>query len=252
MGEPPREWDGAKVHISCIGTENISNKLDGARRIIDGVLKILGEGPWGPTVENALLVFGEMPQSELIIGVLRKVNEIDIAIKYFRWLETRTGQPHPPEAYNALLMVMARSRKFDHYFELILEEMSLAGFGPSNSTSLELIASCVKSRRLREAFDIMQMMRKFKFRPAFSAYTTLIGALSNVPLCDLMLTLVHQMQELGYEVGVHLFTTVIRAFARVGRVDAALSLLDEMKSNCFEGDIVLYNVCIDCFGKAGK
>ncbi|KAJ0052260.1 hypothetical protein Pint_01175 [Pistacia integerrima] len=95
-------------------------------------------------------------------------------------------------------------------------------------------------------------MRKFKFRPAFSAYTTLIGALSAVHESDLMFALFHQMQELGYEVDVHLFTTLIRVFAKEGRVDAALSLLDEMKSNSFHVDVVLYNVCIDFFGKAGK
>ncbi|THG05676.1 hypothetical protein TEA_017341 [Camellia sinensis var. sinensis] len=75
---------------------------------------------------------------------------------------------------------------------------------------------------------------------------------SNIPEPDLMLTLFHQMQELGYEMNVQLFTMLICVFAKEGRVDTAFLLLDEMKNNCFDADIVLYNVCIDCFGKVGK
>ena len=118
---------------------------------------------------------------------------------------------------------MARNKKFD-CLEQVLGEMSVAGFGPSNNTCIELVVICVKSQKLREAFDIIQTMRKFKFRPAFSAYTTVIGALSTVFESDLMLTLFHQMQELGYEVSVHLFTKLIHVFAKEGRVDAPLSV----------------------------
>ncbi|KAE8717703.1 3-isopropylmalate dehydratase large subunit [Hibiscus syriacus] len=62
----------------------------------------------------------------------------------------------------------------------VLGEMRVAGFGPSSNTCIELVVSCVKSQKLREAFDIIQTLRRFKFRPPFSAYTTLIGALSAV------------------------------------------------------------------------
>ncbi|KAK8511280.1 hypothetical protein V6N12_033557 [Hibiscus sabdariffa] len=227
------------------------SRIAGVKKEVDDVCGILESGPWGPAIENALSSLNAKLQPGLVIGVLRKLKDVNLAIKYFRWTEMKTEQAHCPEAYNSLLMVMARSKKLD-CLEQVLGEMSVAGFGPSNNTCIELIVSCVKSQKLREAFDIIQMMRKFKFRPAFSAYTTLIGALSAVTESDLMLTLFHQMQEQGYEVSVHLFTTLIRVFAKEGRVDAALSLLDEMKSNTFEADVVLYNVCIDCFGKAGK
>ncbi|KAL7181247.1 hypothetical protein ACSBR1_040175 [Camellia fascicularis] len=206
---------------------------------------------WGPFLEKALHVLDEMPQTELVIGVLKRLKDFDPAMSYFRFVETKTNKAHCLEAYNSLLMVMGRSKKFN-CLDQILEEMSVSRFGPSNSTCFDLVVSCVKSHKLREAFGFIESMRKFKFRPAFSAYTTLIGALSAVPEPNLMLTLFHQMQELGYEVNVQLFTTLIRVFAKEGRVDAALSLLDEMKSNCFDADIVLYNVCIDCFGKTGK
>ncbi|CAL5368539.1 unnamed protein product [Camellia sinensis] len=178
-------------------------------------------------------MFDEMPQTELVIGVLKRLKDFDLTMSYFRFVETKTNKAHCPEAYNLLLMVMDKSKKFD-CLDQILEEMSLSGFGPSNSTCFDLAVSCVKSHKLREVFGLIESMRKFKFRPVFSAYTTLI------------------MQELGYEVNVQLFTTLIRVFAKEGRVDAAISLLDEMKSACFDADIVLYNVFIDCFGKVGK
>ncbi|KAF5961021.1 hypothetical protein HYC85_002230 [Camellia sinensis] len=220
------------------------NGLDKESIILEGC-------SWGPSLENALHVFDEMPQTELVIGVLKRLKDFDLAMSYFRFVETKTNKAHCPEAYNSLLMVMGRSKKFD-CLDQILEEMSLSGFGPSNSTCFDLVVSCAKSHKLREAFGFIESMRKFKFCPAFLAYTIMIGALFAVPELDLMLTLFHQMQELGYEVNVQLFTTLIRVFAKEGRVDAALSLLDKMKSNYFDANIVVYNVCIDGFGKAGK
>ncbi|KAF5939280.1 hypothetical protein HYC85_023539, partial [Camellia sinensis] len=247
----PFDQNSRPISSMEVGSQESLQKSKWVRQGIDSVCQILEGCSWGPSLENALDVFDEMPQTELVIGVLKRLKDFDLATSYFRFVETKTNKAHLPKAYNLLLLVMGRSKKFD-CLDQILEEMSLSGFGPSNSTCFDLVVNCVKSHKLREAFGFIESMRKFKFCPAFSAYTTLIGALSVVPEPDLMLTLFHQMQELGYKVNVQLFTTLIRVFAKEGRVDAALSLLDEMKSNCFDADIVLYNVCIDCFGKAGK
>ncbi|KAI3729384.1 hypothetical protein L6452_18041 [Arctium lappa] len=208
--------------------------FDGKRQRVDSVCQILEGGPWGMSLENALSTCNESAQTDTVIAVLQKLKDVNLAVDYFRWSERKSNQAHCPEAYNSLLMVMARNKKFDQ-IEQVLEEMNLAGFGPSNSTCVELVVSCVKSHKLREAYDLIQLIRRFKFRPAFSAYTTLIGALSTAHEPDLILALFHQMQELGYEVNVHLFTTVIRVCAREGRIDAALSMLDEMRSNSVDG-----------------
>ncbi|KAJ0111813.1 hypothetical protein Patl1_01211 [Pistacia atlantica] len=91
-------------------------------------------------------------------------------------------------------------------------------------------------------------MRKFKFRLAFSAYTTLIGALSAVHESDLMLPLFHQMEELGYEVDAHLFTTLIR----VGKVDIAWKFFHEMKADGLAPDDVTYTSMIGVLCKANR
>ncbi|KAF7816865.1 pentatricopeptide repeat-containing protein [Senna tora] len=252
-GPSSDELMGRVVPLVDGSNQNSSRNLINVRQTVDDVCRVLENNPWGPVIENAPSVFVEKPQLEIVVGVLRRLKDVKKALQYFRWVEGKTEQAHCPEAYNSLLMVMARSRNFD-YLEQILEEMSIAGFGPSNNTCIELVATCIKSQKLREAYGLIETMRKLKFRPAFSAYTTLIGALSasHSRESDLMLSLFHQMQELGYEVTIHLFITLVREFAKEGRVDAALSLLDEMKSNSVSADLVLYNVCIDCFGKVGN
>ena len=87
--------------------------------------------------------------------------------------------------------------------------MSIARFGPSNYACVKLMVACVRSYRSKKAFRIFEVMKKFKFKPTFSTYTTLIDALSTRHDSKLMLTLFHQMQELGYKVNVHLFTTLV-------------------------------------------
>ncbi|KAL7262038.1 hypothetical protein ACSBR1_000426 [Camellia fascicularis] len=244
----PFDQNSRPITSMEVGSQESLRKSEWVRQGIDSVCQILEGCSWGPSLENPLHVFDEMPQTELVIRVLKRLKDFDLAMSYFRFVETKTNKAHCLEAYNSFLMVMGRSKKFD-CLDQILEKMRLSGFGPSNNTCFDLVVSCVKSHKLREAFGFIESMRKFKFRPAFLAYTTLIGALSAVPEPDLMLTLFHQMQELGYEVNVQLFTTLIRVFSKEGRVDAALSLLDEMKNNCFDADIVLYMFVLIALGK---
>ncbi|KAL5707514.1 hypothetical protein ACHQM5_018409 [Ranunculus cassubicifolius] len=217
---------------------------------VDDVCRVLS-GPWGPDLEKELSSLHEEPQVELVNGVLRMLKDVNLAMNYFRWVEKNSGKAHSSVAYDVLLKMMARSKKF-YGFEQIWEEMSIAGYELSDNTCIQLVASCANSGWLKEAFGLIEAMRKFKFRPAFSAYTTLIGSFAGAREPGPSLNLFHQMQEVGYEVNMQLLTTLIRVFAREGQVDAALSLREEMKSHAFEADIVLYNVCIDCFGKAGK
>ncbi|PNX59329.1 pentatricopeptide repeat-containing protein, partial [Trifolium pratense] len=136
-----------------------------------------------------------MSQPEVIVGVMKRLKDVNVAFQYFRWVEGKTEEGNCAEVYNAFLMVMARTRNLE-YLEQILEEMSVAGFGISNHVCIELVTSFIRSHKLKEAFGVIETMRKFKFRPAFSAYTTLIGALSEANIPDPMLTLFHQMQEL--------------------------------------------------------
>ncbi|KAK9088395.1 hypothetical protein Scep_027477 [Stephania cephalantha] len=222
-----------------------------AKASVDDVCGILNSGPWKPDLENMLSLRDYDLEQDSVVEVLKRVKNFDSAMNYFRWVERKNEKVHSLEAYSVLLILMAKTKNFS-CLEQIVEEMSVTGLGFSNNTCIELVTICVNSRMLREAFSLMQVLRKFKYRPAFSAYTTLIGAFAGTSEPNFALTLFHQMQELGYEVNVHLFTTIVRTFAREGRLDAALSLLDEMRRNAFEADIVLYNVCMDCFGKAGK
>lgn len=145
---------------------------------------------------------------------------------------------HRPETYDSLFKVMARSRKFEN-IEHVLEEMSTAVYELSNNTCIELITSCVNYQWLKEAFSLIQIMRKFKFLPAFLAYTTLIGAFAGAHEPGHALTLFQQMQEIGYEVNMQSFTTLIRVFTRDVQVDA-------------QPNVITYTTMITSLGKAGN
>ncbi|KAK4405563.1 Pentatricopeptide repeat-containing protein [Sesamum angolense] len=151
------------------GNGQTLRKHEVVRRTVENVCHVLESGPWGPSLEKTLSSVDDKPQADVVIGVLRRMKNVDLGVNYFRWVERVTNQVNSPETYNSLLMLMARCKKFDR-FEHVFEEMSLAGFSPSVETSVELVSSCVKAQRLRDAFDLIQTMRKFKFRPGFSAY----------------------------------------------------------------------------------
>ncbi|KAK1413004.1 hypothetical protein QVD17_34686 [Tagetes erecta] len=147
--------------VNGIDQEHIT-RFDEKKQLVDSVCEILEGGQWGTSLENALSKYNESTQSDLMISVLRKLKDVNLAVSYFKWAESKTKQPHCLEAYNSVLMVMARSNNF-FQIEQVFEEMNLAGFGPSNTTCIELIVSCIKIHKLKEAYDILELMRKFKF-----------------------------------------------------------------------------------------
>ncbi|CAJ2633787.1 unnamed protein product [Trifolium pratense] len=189
------DWNGKVKPFMDDGCQENAAKIDGMRKTVYDVCGVLENGSWGPAIEDALNSFDEMSQPEVIVGVMKRLKDVNVAFQYFRWVEGKTEQGNCAEVYNSFLMVMARTRNLE-YLEQILEEMSVAGFGISNHVCIELVTSFVRSHKLKEAFGVNETMRKFNFRPAFSAYTTLIGALSEANIPDPMLTLFHQMQEI--------------------------------------------------------
>lgn len=218
------------------------------------LLRLLSAAPtWTPDLARAVSsTFSASPTADVVISVLRSIRNPSLAAPFFLLASSSSASaPHPlpADAYHAVLPFLHHDLAA---LEKVLEEMAVLGYGLPNQACADLAAALVRARRLDDAVLAVAVMRRLKFRPAFSAYTVLIGALAEARRPERALELLRQMQEVGYEVGVHLFTTLVRALAREGQVADALALVDEVKGSCLEPDIVLYNVCIDCFGKAGN
>jgi hypothetical protein len=59
----------------------------------------------------------------------------------------------------------------------VMEEMSVLRYGLPNPTCANLVASLVCARYLDDTQHAIDIMRWLKFRPTFSVYMVLIGAL---------------------------------------------------------------------------
>lgn len=168
---PSSELD--RKFVSSVGGVDCDNsrKVEGVRQVVDGVCHVLEGGPWGPALENALSALDEKPQSDLVIGVLRRLKDVSLAINYFRWCEKQTDQPHCPEVYNSLLMVMARSKNFNS-LEQVLEEMSIAGI--ANFNDLCLPSSVPK---LNLSWTFLPLLIFFKFCSCLNPRCEILGFL---------------------------------------------------------------------------
>lgn len=149
-----------RTYVSLYNDEK-KVKLGNIKERVFSICEILRSRSWSHSLENALSITDKKSQTDLVIGVLRKLKDVNQAVNFFRWVEKRYDQVHCPEAYNSLLQLMARSENLD-FVDQILHEMSVAGFGPSNLSSIELVLSCIKSGKLQEAFDFLQTMRKYR------------------------------------------------------------------------------------------
>lgn len=147
-------------------TNQACTRIKDVRPVVDEVCRILGSGYWGHDIEDGLSSLDQIHQPELVNGVLKRLENVKLAMNYFRWVEKKTGQVHNGGAYDALLMVMARNKGFGD-MEQILEEMSLAGCDLSNDSCIELVTTFINSRLFREAFNLIQIMPKYGYRSAF-------------------------------------------------------------------------------------
>jgi hypothetical protein len=87
---PPSD-SGGKSHLCNEGVnQENSRNFDGVRRGVDDVCHVLESGSWGPSLENSLSMFNEKPQPELVIGVLRRLKDVNQAVNYFRWVERKS------------------------------------------------------------------------------------------------------------------------------------------------------------------
>ncbi|RZC80778.1 hypothetical protein C5167_043367 [Papaver somniferum] len=85
-------------------TNQACTRIKDVRPVVDEVCRILGSGYWGHDIEDGLSSLDQIHQPELVNGVLKRLENVKLAMNYFRWVEKKTGQVHNGGAYEALLM----------------------------------------------------------------------------------------------------------------------------------------------------
>ncbi|KAG6588704.1 Pentatricopeptide repeat-containing protein, partial [Cucurbita argyrosperma subsp. sororia] len=109
-----------------------------------------------------------------------------------------------------------------------------------------------KSRRPKEAMEVLKEMESSRFAPSIVSYNSLISAYARDGLLDEAMELKRQMMEKGIEHDVFTYTTLLSGFEKTGKDDCAMRVFDEMRVAGCQPNICAFNVLIKLHGKRGN
>merc|ERR1719456_333629 len=151
--------------------------------------------------------------------------DVDRAFQTFEEMKS-DGKFAPEEImYNSLLDGCAKLHRVDDAHRL-LEEMQADGVNPSNYTLSILVKLFGRTRRLNQAFEIVeQITAKNGLRPNLQVYTCLMQACIQNRQIERALTLHDKMVSDGVQADEKCYSVLVRGCLQASRADKAVSAI---------------------------
>ncbi|CAN8258433.1 unnamed protein product [Cochlearia groenlandica] len=192
----------------------------------------------------------------LVLQVLRRFsNGWSQAYAFFTWAYSQTGYVHSSQAYNTMVDVLGKCKKFDLMWNLIGEMKNKSGESCGGLVTLDTMSKVMrrlaKSGKHNEAIDaFLEMERSYGVKKDTNAMNSLMDALVK-----------ENSIEHAHDVFLKLFDTIkpdsrtfnilIHGFCKARRFDEATKMMDTMKVKGFAPDVVTYTSFVEGYCKEG-
>ncbi|KAI3788598.1 hypothetical protein L2E82_01369 [Cichorium intybus] len=212
---------------------------DLAERIRDGSIKTLNEF------------------NHLFMGLVLE-DEADLAYKLY---STLSNYDFSADSFTFSILVHCCCKRNEPMeAKRVLEHMIESGFdSPKVKTFTQLINLFCKKGRLKQAFEVFEIMGKVKCAPTINTYNCLLKGLCYVGRVEEAYECLSKIKKSWKEQGdaslqpdVYTYTAVMDGFCKVGRSDEALELLDDAIKMGLTPSIVTYNTIFNGYFKEGR
>lgn len=155
--------------------------------------------------------------------------------------------------YNAALTACAKSKKWKEALQL-LENMRENVIYPDVRTYTAAIDACSKGGRWEKAVSLLEQMQTIDgVEPDIICYTAVIDALGRGMEPDKAIALLEKMHDKGLEPGIRTYTAALDACNRSGRWIQALDLLRDLRENRnIKPDVKAFTVVCESLAKGGQ
>jgi pentatricopeptide repeat protein len=172
-----------------------------------------------PSVEPDIVTFSTIVKGYCMSG------DVDKAFGLLKEMQ-EDGKYAPDEVmFNSLLDGCAKQHRLETALKL-LEDMRAAGVSPSNYTLSILVKLLGRSRRLNQAFSMVDQITKENcFRPNVQVYTCLIQACFHNRQCGKATALHDQMVAEGCNPDEKTYIALVRGCLQAGAVEKALAMV---------------------------
>lgn len=171
------------------------------------------------------------------------------AIRAFHDME-HFGTKKDTMAMNILLDSLCKERSVMRARDAFLD---LRRDIPPNSTSFNiLIHGWCKARKLKEAWQLLEEMKEFSFKPCVITYTSLIEAYCMDKDFLKVEDVLSEMRAQGCPPNVITYTIIMHSFGKANDTRAAFSVFEQMKGDGCLPDTSVYNSLIYILARAGQ
>ncbi|KAF9586864.1 hypothetical protein IFM89_039913 [Coptis chinensis] len=221
---------------------------------VKGVVKVVLMSEWNEDMEKKL---GEMEfklSENALLRIFLALHKRPLrALRFFRWVEEHMGYAHNAVTYNCILRVLDKKETIEEFWSLV-KELKSAGHDIDSDTYIKLSRSFRRSKMLKDAVELYEIMMDGPYNPPFSNCCTFLVeiALTNTPDLDFAFRVFNKYEASGQTLVRILYDMIHRSLTTVGRFDEAEKFLDTMRNVGHEPNNITYSHIVFGLTKAGR
>ncbi|XP_058097846.1 pentatricopeptide repeat-containing protein At1g63330-like isoform X1 [Magnolia sinica] len=184
-----------------------------------------------------------------LITVLDSTNDLDSAVKIFKWASVQNRFCQTADAYSRMILKLGLAGNLQE-MELFVHKMMKAACLGTDESCVLLIESFCQNGKVQEALLVFEIMSLAKYRPSISTCNVLLSTLVKERGDFQSVVFVYkEMVKAGIFPSVDTLNFLIEALCGTGRIDAALEQFRRMKKkgcspNSRTFELVIGGICM--------
>ncbi|KAH7446545.1 hypothetical protein KP509_01G061400 [Ceratopteris richardii] len=250
----------------------------------DGFVRHLNS--WSVTTALALGNAKIKWNSFIVSEMIKRINRVDVAWKFFIWVEGQQGFTHdeltytemmsllsnegniatvkqilvelqsrqlnlPLSIYNKVLQMCAVKKDGDFAID-VFNHLCSAGLEPDVMTYEQLIHALYECGSYWQAATVLEEREKVGFLPTARSYSYVICGLAEAGQIEYAKAYYFKMHDRKFEFLDQIFSAFIYGFCKIGKLQKAEQLLEQMRNAGMQPSEKIYNMMVQAFKQAGK
>ncbi|KAH6788454.1 Tetratricopeptide repeat superfamily protein [Perilla frutescens var. frutescens] len=181
----------------------------------------LGEEP-----QKYLRKFGLKLDENLVVNVLRNVQNPELGIEFFMWVGRQKGYNHTVAVYEALLELLGggRNERVGDHFLLEIKKDDGEVLGKLLNV---LVRKCCRNGMWDLALEELGRLKDFGYMPSISTYNALIQVFLDAGKSALLLH--REMLNLGFKMDMHILGCFVHFLCKIGKWRDALAMIETVQ-----------------------